>query len=105
MPKLKLVAEPTFKATVEIPIAGSAPVSVVFTFRHRTKTQLAEFTKASEGKSESDLDFVMGMVCGWELDDEWTAENVALLLENYHGAAAAISMRYPQVLVTGKQGN
>ena len=40
MGKFKLVAEPTFKATVNIPVAGGDSEPVEFTFKHRTKDQL-----------------------------------------------------------------
>jgi hypothetical protein len=42
MAKLKLVANPTFRAKVGIPVAGGPEVPVEFVFKHRTKTALDE---------------------------------------------------------------
>lgn len=110
MPKLKLVAEPTFKALVDIPIAGAPPAPVEFIFRHRTKAELGTFLDAMKERaaapgSTSEVDTVMDMVCGWDLDDEFTRENVEKLLQSYHQAGSAIGTRYPEVLMLGKQGN
>jgi hypothetical protein len=84
MAKLKLVANPTFKAKVEIPVAGGDPVPVEFIFKHRTKTALEEFVKTRTGKS--DAESFMEMVEGWELDDPFNKESVELLCDNYIGA-------------------
>ena len=51
MAKLKLVANPTFKANVGIPVAGGESVPVEFTFKHRTKTALDEWVKTRNAGS------------------------------------------------------
>lgn len=107
MAKLTLNAAPTFKAKVGIPVAGSPAVSVEFTFKHRTKADLEAHIKkvASEPESFGDVQVVMGAVVGWELDDEFNAENVATLLQNYHGAGRAIMEAYGVELVQARLGN
>jgi hypothetical protein len=103
MPKLTLVAAPTFKATVGIPVAGSEPVPVEFTFKHRTKSALDEFVKSRV--DQSDVDSFMAMVEGWELTDPYNRESVELLLENYIGTGLATFRVYLDQLVQNRIKN
>lgn len=103
MAKLKLVANPTFQAKVGIPVAGGETVDVLMTFKHRTKSALDEFVNSRSGKS--DAESFMEMVSAWDLEDEFTAANVDLLLENYIGAAMATFRAYVEQLVQAKVGN
>ena len=91
MAKLKLNPEPTFKAAVNIPVAGADAASVEFTFKHRTRAQLAEWL---DQKDRDDTESVMGCAMAWDLDDEFNAENVARLCENYVGSAYAVITAY-----------
>lgn len=91
MTKLKLAAEPTFKAKVSIPLPGAAPADVEFTFKHRTRDQIVEWL---EKRDTSDIDSVKDCAIGWELDDEFTDENIGRLCQNYLGAGYAIVTTY-----------
>ena len=103
MGKLKLVADPTFKAKVLIPVAGGEPVPVEFTFKHRTRTALDEFINARTGKSDADA--FMEMVVAWDFEEEFNRESVDLLLENYIGTALAVYRVYIDELVQAKVKN
>lgn len=103
MAKLSLKANPTFPATVEIPIAGGESVKVRFTFKHRTKKELEEWIKTREGRS--DLESFTSMVEGWDLEDAFTPENIEELLENYIGTALATYFVYIDELVKAKAKN
>lgn len=103
MAKLSLVAKPTFKAKVEIPVAGGDAVELELTFKHRTKTDLNAFINSREDKS--DADSFMDMVEGWELKDEYNKASVELLLENYIGTALATYQTYIDELVKSKAKN
>ena len=103
MAKLKLIASPTFKAKVDIPVAGGPDVQVEFTFKHRTKKALEEWVAARTDKSDSDS--FMEMVEAWELEDPFNAESVTLLLENYIGAALATYRKYVDELIKAKVKN
>ncbi len=103
MAKLKLAANPEFKAPVSIPVAGDEPAVIELTFRHRTKTALDEFIKSREGKD--DADSFMEMTSGWDLAEEFNKENVVRLLENYIGAALATYRVYIDQLVAGRLKN
>lgn len=101
--KLKLKANPTFTASVGIPIPGGEPAPVVFTFRHRTKAEHEKFV--TESKTLPEVDYVLAVAEGWDLEDAFTRENVELLLENYHRAGAAIAIAYTKELLSAKLGN
>jgi hypothetical protein len=103
MAKLQLKAAPTFQAKVGIPAAGGAVTDVLMTFKHRTKSELDEFIKGRVGKT--DVESFMEMVTGWELEDEFNAENATLLLENYIGTAQATFFQYVDELVQAKRKN
>lgn len=97
MAKLKLNPAPTFKAKVGIPVHGSAkPVEVEFTFKHRPRSDLMPWLDAQ--KERPDAELVMEIAEGWELDDEFNAENCARLCDNYAGAGQAIVLGYLEEL-------
>lgn len=103
MAKLKLKADPTFKAKVAIPVAGAEPAEVEFTFKHRTREDLEAFIQASAARSDADT--VMEMASGWELADAFTKENVELLAANYIAAPRAVFDKYVEELVKARLGN
>lgn len=103
MAKLSLKAKPTFRAKVGIPVAGGNPAQVEFTFKHRTKTELEKFTGSRGGVA--DVDSVLEMVEGWDLEEEFDRDSVGLLLENYAGAALAIYVAYVDELLQAKRKN
>jgi hypothetical protein len=92
MAKLTLVANPTFKASVGIPVAGGGVVNTGFTFKHRTVTQREEWSKSLEGKPDAEV--VLSILTGWEFDEPLNQENVFTLLDNHAGARDAIIEKY-----------
>jgi len=100
---LKLIADPTFKAKVGIPVPGKPPAEVEFTFKHRTREELDKFMKETDGREDADI--VMDMVTAWGLTDAFTRDNVQLLLSNYIGAPGAITSTYMQELTAHRLGN
>jgi hypothetical protein len=103
MGKLILQPNPKFSGTVEIPCAGENPATIEFTFIHRTKTALDEFVKTRVGVD--DVTSFMAMVSGWDLAEEFNADNVEVLLQNYISAAQATFQEYVRLLVEGKAKN
>lgn len=103
MATFKLIPEPTFKTQVQIPVRGGQSVPVEFIFKHRNREQLDEFFK---GVGERPVEeSIMDAVAGWSLDDEFTAENIRTLCDNYMGAASAIAAAYTKELLQNRQGN
>ena len=88
MAKLKLDPNPTFDASVNVPVPGSDPVPVRFTFKHRSRSACMEWFKAAADKS--DVDILLDVASGWELDDAFTRENVERLCDNYAGTGFAV---------------
>jgi hypothetical protein len=103
MAKLSLKASPSFTARVEIPVAGGKSIPVNFNFKHRTKTQLAEWVQARSGKTDDES--FLDMVEGWDLEDEFSPENISFLLENYIGSALAVYHAYLEELTREKAKN
>lgn len=109
MAKLALKAPPTFKGKVKIPVAGGAPVEVVFDFKHRTREQLdghiAEARDKPGASIDDEVEAVMKVATGWDLDEPFNAENVKELLNNYHRASWAIGTGYISELMQAREGN
>ncbi len=106
MATLKLKADPTFHARVPIPVPGKAPVQVSFTFKHRTRAELDEFFERGSTQDVGLLDYLMDFVSGWDLTDPFSRENVGALINEFPGAAAAISRTYvEQLMGAARQGN
>ncbi len=106
MATLKLKAEPTFTARVPIPIPGKSPVQVLFTFKHRTRTELDALIESGNVPGRDAVEYVMEMVSGWDLTDPFSKENVSALINEFPGAAAAISRTYiEQLMGAARQGN
>lgn len=100
MSTLKLISDPTFKASVSIPVPGKGAVPVEFEFKHRTVSALNAFL--ADGKDIPDVDYVLSIASGWEFTDPFTKKNVATLLDSYAGAARAIARTYIEEL-TGQK--
>lgn len=91
MAKLTLNPNPTFNAKVFIPVAGDRDGEIVFTFKYRTLKEL-DSIKLGEGYvTPEDIKLVAS---GWDLDDEFSDENIALLLDQRPQSGIAILERY-----------
>ncbi len=101
--KLQLTPAPTFTARVGIPVPGGEAATVEFTFKWRSRTALS--TWLAGGKDRSDVDAIMDMATGWDLDEPFNRENVAALVENYIGAPAMLVEFYYSELGKRKLGN
>lgn len=103
MGKLKLQPAPTFKARVSIHQPGAEPAEVEFTFKHRGRKELATFAETIAGTG--DVELIQALASGWELEDEFSTENIALLVENHYAAPAAIWTTYVEELTKAKEKN
>jgi hypothetical protein len=102
-PKLILTASPTFKSRVDIPVPGGRPVSVEFTFKHRDADAYKEFVDTIAGRDE--IDVIMDIATGWELEDAFDRESVEQLCKNYMGSGRAIFDKYIEENTGAKLGN
>jgi hypothetical protein len=103
MAKLALIASPTFKANVLIPVPGKKPVPVEFIFRGRTKPEFQVFIESL--RDRDDVDAILDMATGWELEDAFGKESVEQMLHSYLGAARAIIETYINELTAARLGN
>jgi hypothetical protein len=101
--KFSLVPNPTFKAKVAIPVPGASAELVEFTFKGRTREQFKTFIDGL--KDREDVEVVMDIASGWELDDAFDKKNVEELCENYLGAARSIIEKYLHELTQARLGN
>ena len=105
MAKVNFVLDPapTFKAKVEIPVHGGNVVPVEFTFIHKTRDELNDMMGPKAPKT--DVESIFAMCEGWELEDDFTEENVTKMVQNYQGAAGAIVRKYLAEIMQAKLGN
>jgi hypothetical protein len=106
MAKIQLVAAPTFKAVVDIPVPGGKPAGVQFTFKARTKAAFKEFLDSlTDDGNQEDPDVIMSIASGWELDDPFDRDNVDKLVQNYIGSSRAIIEKYITELTAARAKN
>ena len=91
-PKFNLVAIPTFKFKVSIPVSGGKSVDVEFVYKHRTRAQFVEFVDTLGDRE--DVSVIMDIASGWDLEDAFSAESLELMTQNYMGSARAIIQTY-----------
>lgn len=103
MAKLSLTASPTFTASVPIPVPGKKAVPVEFTFRARTRSEFQEWVDSLDGRDN--VDVILDIVTGWELEDPFSRETVTQLLESYLGASRVIVETYMSQLAAARLGN
>lgn len=103
MTKFKLDAEPTFEATVDIPVPGGKTAPVKFTFKHRTKDAMSDLFKPDSAMA--DVELIQELVQGWELDDKFNKASIEKLLQNYQASAGAIVRKYLDEIGTARLGN
>lgn len=94
--KLTLAALPDFKLPVKFMMPNGEEQSIVFTVRHMKASEVQEMY--SSEKVTSDSDMIMNIATGWNLEEEFTAENAKLLVDYYPSAALALAGSYLQAL-------
>ena len=72
-------------------------------FKHRTKDEVAEFMKTRA--DTEDVDSIMDMAAGWDLEDPFNAENIGVMCQNYVTAPIEIYKKYIDELVKAKAKN
>lgn len=121
--QFSLNPNPTFPATVLIPLPGADSQPLQFTFKHMGRLQFAEFIKSLDAARVSDVEvqtlesvsaevglnadvgFIMEVVGGWALQDEFNEANLRILLDSYYGASRAILSTFIEALTVAKAKN
>lgn len=95
MAKFKLQPDPTFKRRVSIPVPGDAKAGdIEFTFKFRSRDSLSEFYRSVSAGEIPRVDAILAMATGWDLSDEFNAENVKVLDETFIGALERVVEAY-----------
>ena len=103
MSKFKLDAAPTFKAKVSIPIPGGTTEPVEFEFKHVSKDRYVELFRAENALP--DVELILEICSGWELDDKFNAESISKLRQNYQAAPGAIVRKFIDEIGPARLGN
>lgn len=104
MAKLKLKPNPTFPLKVGVHVPGHEPDEVVLTAKHRSKDDMAEFIKAVSDMKD-DASVILAIATGWDLDNEFSEENVRALVNDYVDAPRAVFERYLEELSGNRRKN
>ncbi len=124
MAKFSLASAPkTFKRKVTITLLDDSTADIELTFKYKTRTEYAKLLdevmkqdKVDDNKTESAVDifkrlgagtveFLMKIVEGWDLDDEFNKSNVSELIDKFPAAANEITEAYRIAILEGKSKN
>lgn len=104
---LKLNPAPTFRAKVGIPVPGQEqPEQIVCIFRHMTREEYQRFSSPDELAKRSEVDTLMALMAGWEeVDEAFSRDAVARMVQAYHGAPFVIAAAFAAELTKARLGN
>lgn len=116
MVEFKLNPKPTFKADVSIPRPGEEDGVLAFTFKHKTRSQLEQLEKSLRDTLDQQsstgiygnqpmVDFLLEICAGWALPEEFSRENMLVLLDNYPRAFDSIATMFTRELMAARGKN
>lgn len=127
MAKFSIAPKPTFTVDVAIPQVGGAPEKVLFTFRYRDRTALADLFDAWKAKAEAigerfkgkeptlaevtaaeiqqGVDQIKDLVVAWEFGDEVNDESITALVKSCVGVSDAVVKAYSDAYGKARLGN
>ena len=126
--KIKLGNRPkNFKRSVEFPLPEGGTGKIEMLFKYRTRPEFGalidEIVSGAEDipvdedtgrilqaaiisrSVESNAEYILKIAEGWNLDEEFSAENIKQLAEELPGAVTAITSAYRDAIVDGRLGN
>lgn len=103
---LKIKANPTFHADVQIPAPGGVKHEITIEFKHKTKAEFDEYMQGKEAANRSEEDTILGIAVGWTgVDAPLSKESLRELFQNYHASSRVIAERYAEELFQVRQKN
>lgn len=101
----KLQPNPTFRAKVPISVPGQEkPQPLEMEFRHMSREAMKDYFESLPG--QSDAEALARIVVGWSgVDHAYSADALAVLLDNYPSAAASIFDTYRNELFEARRKN
>jgi hypothetical protein len=128
--KIKFGVRPkTFKSKVVVSLPGEEEGVIEVVYKYRTRKEYGDFmdsvlegqkSKASlmtddqvmlsiasilQQKSGENADMILQIAEGWDLEYEFTYENVAQLCDELPGVAMAVVLAYREACIEGRLGN
>jgi len=104
----KLNPNPTFKATITIPMPDAEDGKITFEFKHKGRKALQAFVDSlnSADKTRDDEDALGELIVGWSgVDEKYSPEALSILLDAYPSASRAIFEGYNAALIEGRTKN
>lgn len=101
--KLSLAEEATFKATVAIPVPGGRTADVEWVFAWMPRKEFKEFVESLSGAE--DVDALMDISRGWDLDEQFGKAAVEKLTQKYIGAARVVLDKFIAELTGARAKN
>lgn len=90
--KLTLGRLADFQLPVEFSMPNGETASITFKVRHMKASEVQEMYSSESVTSDSDL--IMNIATGWNLEDEFNAENAKELIDLFPGVAVALAGAY-----------
>jgi hypothetical protein len=118
-----------FKSVVKFPLLEGGEGSVEMSYIYRTRTEFGAFIdgmmdaagvkpastseddvkfsleQALEKTKDTNADYIMQVADGWNLDVDFSRDNVAQLCDELPGAALEIMNKYRAAITEGRLGN
>jgi hypothetical protein len=118
----------TFKRVISVDLLEGGKGAIDVTFKYRTKVEFGEFLDklledgglqpakrnddeklsllaAQQKTTETNADYIMNIVEGWNLDADFNRDNVKQLCDELPAAALAIMETYRLAINEGRLGN
>ena len=105
MTKFSLIPNPTFSVTASIPRAGAEDGKLTLGELRCMAEKLQKAAECKKDAIEPQADYLMEIVEGWALPDEFNRENVIVLLRNYPRAFDSIGLAYTKELMGIREKN
>lgn len=98
---------PTFPATVQITVPGSASLPLAVEFKHKTAEEVKEFLAPAAAKSNAAMlaDMIASVDVAAKLPDESDADFLAHICSKYPAASSDILRTYLRELTESKVKN
>lgn len=94
-PMFQIVAQPTFAATVDVPVPGGGTLPLELVFKHKTREAALEFMQRPAAEGATDGSVLDEIVAGWSnVEEPYSPDNMTVLCGNFAGAPEVILERY-----------
>lgn len=94
-PMFTIVAQPTFAATVDIPVPGGGTQPLELVFKHKTREAALEYMSRPAPDGATDGSVLEEIVASWtNVVEPYSPENMTVLCANFPGAPEVILEKY-----------